>query len=331
MRRSTGALLTILCILGIGANSPRAAEKGKHNLGPLTGFSLEETDRFKIYYQTAEDKKLPKLVEEVWDECDRVFEDFELIFDGPEADAAAKKLPYVPKVSLYMIDKPGDWDKLVDFLVEKLKDKSDANQRKQIWKRVSMIPFGANILFRRDRMQRDPTRLHGAVVHSLAKHLLSIYLHKPLVPPKMWMTAGFGYYMEITLRDEALVSYIDFNKYYESGAGGDKINQTEILENDNWIKVVKKMTKKERSRVHIMTVLAADVDALTPEQCAFMYAFVAFLVQKRSEPQWNAFLRTFREKGTKELSKDLMAAYEYENLGEMEKDWYRFIRGRKFR
>lgn len=298
------------------------------DLGPVGGFTLKESKHFRIYQQTENDKDLDNLAEKTFKVCEDALVGLEEFFEGTREEPKELKVP------LYFIDKPGDYEKIIDWACDQIANKEQAAQQRKILKRVTLFPFKGALIFHRAPLLRHPDgakAIHGPVVHAIGKQLLAINMGPTQHRLPFFLTGGFGYYAEFEVTKEAKVKYVDFDRYYQETEGKSKITQSETLADDNWTKVLKYLIKK-KNLMSLQGVMDLEISEMTPSGGAWAYSLASYSVSsKKNRESFKTFLEAFKTNGRENMLNDYVAAYGFESSQDLEKDWIKYVRSSRFK
>lgn len=362
MKRMLGILAGMLLVAVSGqALEITALGGGQYSIKGTKGFKLQETEHFKIYYRKDNPSLFVANFEKTWKEAAGllpnlagIFKTGDLTFQTVKAEdvsdkpAKGEKPAAAPrqadtnaaafKLTVVFVD---DQYVYQDLAVALLPDDAPANlkqQQKEIAKHaptVENLDDTIRLFWSEGPFMKDKQSSVVFVTHATAVTLLSLNQHSAKTP--FWVTAGFGYNMEFKLHKRSQTGYLDYERYYEtvSEVEPEKAGNVRSIEpfalGKPWAPLIKKLMARGK-KGDLTKVLSAETSNLTPEVCAYIYAFQSYLVSDRKKTgQFGEVLSDMPGTTADEVQEPLLKAYGFKDLDAMQAAWHSYIMSDAFK
>ena len=268
------------------------------------------------------------------------------------------------RVLLVLVDRKSDWESLLSWYTNSLEIRGKDREKQAAlatWMRVA----GTGMILGGDEMGKFGVVSQAATVncdnisdknkvkcpfrtHRIASHLHSLYVGKSFYSRKntqknaweqndietpYWLTSGFGYFHEIDFCGRTETHQVDYDNYEKgSKEEGVVVEGKRFSEGSNWPSLIKRMAKREKPAPRLTTVLGAKVATLTPQSCAYVYAFCSFVL---STPELRAATaKTLADPDLAEICKSSVALAKslgFSSVAECEAAWTEYILGSDFK
>ena len=302
---------------------------------PDMDWKEKQTDHFSIRTRSTGTDPARKYAEKIWDECLEVLPGLESDFADnkfrtPGGEKGSEEAPY--RFTVYLVGTGSDYVQMIDIDAERngwggtqkksckiTRNYADPHNRYTVFCKADPENSGGG-------GERDLTPVF---IHNTASTIMQGRSESSRHP--LWMTAGFGYYVEHMLTERCRVYYIDFQAYYQNNDDDAELVRGGTLGPDvEWPDAIRRLCKKD-IRESLESVCSAEIITLSPNQSGYIFALTHFLVSDEER------VKKYRElvahaKAGKEVDKDLLLeTYGYDDDEALEKDWYEFVESRKFK
>lgn len=301
----------------------------------VAGLTLLETKHFRIYHKGKYEKEAARWSEAVWAETEKILPRIGKICKTggklarnvkTKRDKDADDVPVVlrEKVVIYLVDR-AHYKKITDWLSKTYPIDTTAISRASSFR----IGNGSALVVDAANFQNAES-FSPYFSHFVGATLLCYYADCPGLP--FWLQAGYGYYIEFLLHKCTRSFYIEHKKSQTSEGVTSKINETKLFEGDaKWANLIRDLMKSGQ-KGEIIKVLSASIEDSTPEEIGYVYSFGCWLVSSAANRKCFArFMDTLPKSGREDGAAELLKAYNFTELIDMQPVWHKFIMSANFR
>lgn len=285
-----------------------------------------QTDHFTIRTQGASPGGAKRLVEKVWEICERtmpgVKEEFQNnTFQTPGGMTGSDDKPY--RFTIYIVKRIYPFQEMVDKVTKDMGENADGY--KQLCMETKMLTDSHHryVVFCLEDRKGD---LDSLLVHSAASAILAG--HGGMKKLSFFHTAGFGYYVEHLIFKKCRVHYLDFSQYYKNV---EVVRGATLDGKSAWTRPVQKMVKKGDVQPRLSELFSTDVEQLSPPRSGLLFALAHFLCDDpENTKKHHAYMTKLREGSPPSV--DLMVkCYGYESEEAFNEAFGEYILSRTFR